>query len=290
MLFLRHCQNVTVQGLTFRNSPAWNLHPMFSQDLSFLNVRVEAPADSPNTDGIDPESCKNVRILGTVFSVGDDCIAIKSGKIYMGNTYHTPCENLEIAWCHMLRGHGGVTIGSEMSGGVRHVRVHHCLMEGSDRGLRVKTRRGRGKWGVVDDIRFEDVRMDGVSAPLVVNALYYCDPDGRTPYVQSREKQKVDDTTPTLGRVCFERVEARNCQSCAGYILGLPERPAEEIAVRGCVFSFAPSAQPMVPAMADGVEECLRRGIIAHFVKELIVENTRFEGVEGPWVQREEEQ
>ena len=281
LFYLRDCKNITVQGLTFRNSPSWNLHPTFSQDLSFLNVRVEAPAVSPNTDGFDPESCDGIRMLGTLFSVGDDCIAIKSGKIYMGQTYHTPCQHIEIAWCAMLDGHGGVTLGSEMSGGVQHVRVHHCYMRGNDRGLRVKTRRGRGQYAVIDDIRFEDVRMEGVKAPLVINAMYFCDPDGHTPYVQSREPQPVDDTTPTVGEICFERVHASECQACAGYVLGLPERPVGQIALRDCHFSFAEDAKAMTPAMADGVESCVKRGLILHYVDQVILENVRIENMEG---------
>ena len=281
LFYLRDCENVTVQGITFRNSPSWNLHPCFSRKLNFLNVRVEAPSNSPNTDGFDPESCRDIRMLGTVFSVGDDCIAIKSGKIYMGQKYHTPCENIEIAWCAMLDGHGGVTVGSEMAGGVRHVRVHHCLMRGNDRGLRIKTRRGRGRYAVVDDIRFEDVRMEGVKAPLVVNAMYYCDPDGHTPYVQSRQKQPVDDTTPTLGSICFERVRARDCQACVGYVLGLPEKPLEQLTLRDCDFSFSETAQPMAPAMAEGVDPCARRGLMARFVNRLILENVRMEAIDG---------
>ena len=281
LFYLRNCRNITVQGVTFRNSPSWNLHPTFSRQLSFLNVRVEAPAVSPNTDGFDPESCGDVRVLGTVFSVGDDCIAIKSGKIYMGQTYHTPCENIEIAWCAMLDGHGGVTVGSEMSGGVCHVRVHHCYMRGNDRGLRIKTRRGRGKYAVIDDIRFEDVRMDGVKAPMVINAMYYCDPDGKTPYVQSRDPQPVDDATPTVGSICFERVRATGCQGCAGYALGLPERQVEHVLLRDCQFSFSRDAQPMTPAMADGVESCCRRGLIFSFVDRVTLDNVRMEGIEG---------
>ena len=279
LFYLRDCEDVTVQGITFRNSPSWNLHPCFSRKLNFLNVRVEAPSNSPNTDGFDPESCRDLRMLGTVFSVGDDCIAIKSGKIYMGQKYHTPCENIEIAWCAMLDGHGGVTVGSEMAGGVRHVRVHHCLMRGNDRGLRIKTRRGRGQYAVVDDIRFEDVRMEKVKVPLVVNAMYYCDPDGHTPYVQSRQKQPVDGTTPTLGSICFERVRATDCQACVGYVLGLPESPMECLALRDCEFSFSDTAQPMAPAMAEGVEPCARRGLIAQYVDRLILENVRMEGI-----------
>ncbi len=285
LFYLVNCKGITVQGITFRNSPAWNLHPTFSSDLQFLNVRVEAPAVSPNTDGFDPESCENVRAYGTVFSVGDDCIAIKAGKIYMGKTYHQPCRNIEIAWCEMRDGHGGVTVGSEMAGGVNHVRVHHCRMVGNDRGLRIKTRRGRGKYAIIDQIRFEDVKMIGVKVPLVVNAMYYCDPDGKTPYVQSREKQPVDDGTPTIGTIVYERVEATDCAGCVAYILGLPERPVEEITLRDCRITFADNPQPMTPAMANNVEPCTRQGVIASYVKTLRLENVSTEGIQGDRMQ-----
>ena len=281
MFYLKDCKNITMQGITVRNSPAWNLHPTFSENLSFLNVRIEAPSNSPNTDGFDPESCKHVRMLGTVFSVGDDCIALKAGKIYTGMKYHTPCEDIEIAWCCMLDGHGGVTVGSEMSGGVKNVRVHHCFMRGNDRGLRIKTRRGRGKYAVIDDIVFYDIRMERVKTPLVVNAMYFCDPDGRSDYVQSREPQSVDDTTPTIGSIRFERVNAKGCEACVGYILGLPERPVKEILLKDCVFSFTPDGKAMTPAMASGVEECRRRGVIARFVDQLTLEHVLMEGIEG---------
>ena len=281
LFYLKDCKDITVQGLTFRNSPAWNLHPTFSENLSFLNLRIEAPNNSPNTDGFDPESCKHVRMYGTAFSVGDDCIAIKAGKIYMGMKYHAPCEDIEIAWCCMLDGHGGVTVGSEMAGGVKNVWVHHCYMRDNDRGLRIKTRRGRGEYAVVDDIIFNHVRMEGVKAPLVVNAMYHCDPDGKTDYVQSREKQPVDDTTPTIGSIRFEHVNAAGCEACVGYILGLPERPVREILLKDCDFSFNPDGKPMVPAMARDIEVCQRRGLIARFVDSISLNNVHIEGIEG---------
>ena len=281
LLHLMRCSRVTVQGITFRNSPSWNLHPAFSDTLDFLNIRIQAPYHSPNTDGFDPESCRDVRLLGTEISVGDDCIAIKSGKIQLGSTYKTPCRNLEIAWCAMLDGHGGVTVGSEMAGGVRDVRVHHCYMRGNDRGLRVKTRRDRGKDGVIDRIVFEQVTMDGVRVPLVVNSMYFCDADGHSPRVQSREKQLVDETTPKIGTVCFERVRAMKCKTCAGYVLGLPEQPVEHLMLKDCEIDFEPGAEPFQPAMADGVDPCSGRGLIAKFVKKLTLENVTMTGYRG---------
>ena len=138
MIFLNRCKNISIQGITVQNSPSWNIHPYFSQDLKFVDLKVLNPKDSPNTDGLDPESCKNVEILGVYFSLGDDCIAIKSGKIYMGSKYRTPSENITIAQCCMRDGHGSITIGSEMAGGVKGLLVKDCRFLHTDRGLRIK--------------------------------------------------------------------------------------------------------------------------------------------------------
>ena len=285
MVFLNRCRGVTLQGLTIRNSPAWNLQPYFSQDLKFLNLTVEAPADSPNTDGFDPESCARLLMAGTRFSLGDDCIAIKSGKIWMGQRFKTPCEDIEIAHCLMENGHGGVTVGSEMAGGVRRVRVRDCLMRRTDRGLRIKTRRGRGSQGVIDGIVFEHVKMEDVLVPLVVNALYFCDPDGHSPWVQSREKMPVDATTPRVGRITFRDVDAAGA-SCAGYVLGLPEQPVEAVTLSRVRITCAPDARPIRPAMADGVPELTRTGLIAENTAELLLEDVEILGTDGPAVER----
>lgn len=285
LFYLRNCSDITVQGISFRNSPSWNLHPCFSSRLSFIGLSIEAPSDSPNTDGFDPESCDDVRMLGTVFSVGDDCIAIKSGKIYMGQKYHRSCADMEIAWCAMLDGHGGVTVGSEMAGGVRDIRVHHCLMRGNDRGLRIKTRRGRGRYGIIDGIRFEDVRMINVKVPLVINCMYYCDPDGHSPFVQSRHPQPVDETTPSVGQIVFERVCAEEMSACIGYVLGLPENPVAELVMRDCSFSFAEDTVPMIPAMAEDVEPCSNSGLILRYIQSVILQRIKTAGVYGETVE-----
>ena len=281
LLYTQRCKGMLVQGLTFMNSPSWNLHPAYSEDLDFIDIRVKAPWDSPNTDGFDPESCRNVRLLGAEISVGDDCIAIKSGKIGLGRKYRRACEDLEIGWCALLDGHGGVTVGSEMAGGVKRVTAHHCYMKGNDRALRIKTRRDRGRDGVIDGILFRDIRMDGVKMPLVVNSFYFCDADGKTERVQSREKQPVDETTPEIGTVCFERVEASGCKACAAYVTGLPEKPMKHLVLRDSRFSFDPEAEPLIPAMALGVEECCRRGMIVKYLEKLTLERVILEGING---------
>ena len=281
LLFLNRCRNITVQGLSFANSPSWNLHPYFSDDLRFLDISVTAPADSPNTDGFDPESCRNVLLLGAHFSLGDDCIALKAGKIYMGRRYRRACEHIRISHCLMENGHGGMTAGSEMAGGVRDVQVSHCLMRNTDRGLRIKTRRGRGKDGVIDNIVFDNVRMEKVGAPFTVNCLYYCDPDGHSDWVQSRQPAPVDDSTPYVGSITFRNVTVDGCGACAGYLLGLPEQPVERLTLENVSFTFDPNGKPMAPVMAEGIETCLNRGLEAHFVRELVLRNVTMQGQQG---------
>ncbi len=281
LLYLNHCKNVTVQGLKFTNSPAWNIHPYFSRDLTFVDLTVENPQDSPNTDGLDPESCKNVLIAGSHFSLGDDCIAIKSGKIYMGSKYKTPCENITIRQCFMENGHGAVTIGSEMAGGVNSVTVQDCIFRDTDRGLRIKTRRGRGKDAVINKISFEHIRMEDVLTPLVINSFYFCDPDGKTQYVQTREPLPVDERTPEIKSLTFQDIDCKNCHVAAAYFLGLPEKKIEEISLKNCAFRFADEAKSDVPDMTGGLEPCSKMGIFASNVKKLILENVTVEGQEG---------
>ena len=280
MFFVNRCENVTVQGISFRNSPAWNLQPYFSKNLKFLNINVTAPADSPNTDGFDPESCEHMLLAGAHFSLGDDCIAIKAGKLYMGATYKTPTSDLEVSHCLMENGHGGLTCGSEMAGGVNKVYLHDCLMRNTDRGLRIKTRRGRGEQGVIDDILFENVVMERVGTPYVVNCLYFCDPDGKTEYVQSREKQPVDERTPRIGRIAFRNVTATDV-TCAGYFLGLPEKPIECVEMENVSISCAEDAKPMAPAMACGVEQVTRKGLVAINVDKVVMKNVTITGQDG---------
>ncbi len=281
LLYLNHCTNVNVQGLTFTNSPAWNIHPYFSKDLTFVDLTIENPQDSPNTDGLDPESCKNVLIAGSRFSLGDDCIAIKSGKIYMGSRYKTPCEDITIRQCFMENGHGAVTIGSEMAGGVKSVTVQSCIFQDTDRGLRIKTRRGRGKDAVIDKISFEHIRMKDVLTPFVINSFYFCDPDGKTQYVQNRAPLPVDERTPEIKSLTFQDINCDNCHVAAAYFLGLPEKKIQEISLKDCTFHFANEAKSDVPDMTSGLEPCSKLGIYAANVKKLGLENVTVEGQEG---------
>ena len=156
LVTLNKCKNVAFHGVTCKNSAAWNLHPFFSENLGFYDIRVQNPYTGPNTDGLDPESCNKVEIIGCVFSVGDDCVAIKSGKLYMGAKYKTPANYHTIRNNLFQNGHGAIVLGSEISGGVKNLTVCQCVFKHTDRGLRIKSRRGRGKDSVIDGVVFEN--------------------------------------------------------------------------------------------------------------------------------------
>ena len=278
LLFLERCKRIKVQGLLFCNSPSWTIHPYFSEELLFCGQTIQNPQVSPNTDGLDPESCRDVEILGVHFSLGDDCIAVKSGKIYMGRKYKVASERIHICQCLMENGHGAVTVGSEIGAGVHDVLVEKCRFYDTDRGLRIKTRRGRGRDSVLDEIVFKDIEMDQVMTPFTANAFYFCDPDGRTEYVQSREWHEVDERTPAMKHFLFENINAVNCHVAAAYFAGLPESKIEKLEMKNCTMSFASEAKSDVPIMSNGVEACSKMGIYAENVKELILENIHMEG------------
>ena len=125
---------MVLHGVTVKNSYSWTIHPMFSTGLDLLDFKIRNPYDAPNTDGIDPESCANTRIIGADIHVGDDCIAMKASKVFLGMKLKKPCKNTVIRNCLLDKGHGGIVIGSEMSGGVKDMVVTQCLMDHTDRG------------------------------------------------------------------------------------------------------------------------------------------------------------
>lgn len=278
---LINCQFVTVQGMTFTNSPSWTIHPLWSNDLIFADLKVMNPKESPNTDGLDPESCENVLIVGVYFSVGDDCIAIKSGKIYLGRRLKKTSKNICIRNCSMNFGHGAVVIGSEMAGGVKNLLVERCWFNQTDRGLRIKTRRGRGQTAIIENVIFKTIKMTKVSSPLVINSFYFCDPDGHSEYVKTKERLLVDERTPFIRDCHFENLECVDCEAVAGYFYGLPEQPIEKLKLTNCHFSFKENATPSYPAMMDDIRAYVKEGLIVTNVEELELNNLTFDGVKG---------
>ena len=282
LCFFNRCRNVRFHGLTARNSPSWHFHPYYCSDLGFYDVRVSAPENSPNTDALDPESCENVEIIGCRFHVGDDCIAIKSGKLELGRSLNRPADKHTIRNCLMESGHGAVTLGSEIGAGVRELTVERCLFRGTDRGLRIKTRRGRGENCRVDGITFENIRMEGVLTPITLNMWYNCcDPDRESEYVWSREALPVDERTPYLGRFCFRNIHCAGAHAAACYADGLPEAPIGEIVLENVSVRFAANARSAVPIMKNFAEPCRRLGLYFDNVRRVVLRNVRLYGTEG---------
>jgi polygalacturonase len=164
------CQNVLIEGVTIVRSPFWLIHPVLSTSVTVRGVTCSSKG--PNSDGCDPESCTNVLIEDCVFDTGDDCIAIKSGRNADGRRIAMASENILISGCDMRAGHGGVVMGSEMSGGIRNVFVENCRMSSPDldRGIRIKTNALRG--GGVENLNVRDLDIGTVGDLLVINFHY----------------------------------------------------------------------------------------------------------------------
>lgn len=250
------CENVVIESITVLNSPSWTIHPLRCKIVTIDKLNIKNPADSPNTDGIDPESCENVHISNCHIDVGDDCIAVKAGV--EDNPNNVPCENITITNCTMVHGHGGVVIGSEMSGDVRNVTISNCVFDGTDRGIRIKSRRGRG--GTISDIMVTNVFMRDVFVPFVMNMYYFCGPRGKEPIVSDKNKVAVDESTPCFKNVSLTNIFARNVHASAGFIYGLPEMPIENVYVSNYTVEFAKDAKEAVPAMMSGIDAMKKSG------------------------------
>ncbi len=191
LLELTECHDVLLEGPTFQNSPAWNLHPLLCDGVTIRNVKVLNPWWSQNGDGLDLDSCRNCLVADSHFDVGDDAICLKSGRDEAGRRLGRPSENITIRNCTVAHGHGGLVIGSEMSGGVRNVEVSHCVFNGTDVGLRFKTARGRG--GVVENIRISNITMANIKNEAILFDMFYAVKQARP-----RTAQRADAAVPQL--------------------------------------------------------------------------------------------
>jgi len=231
MVSLISCKKVLIDGPTFQNSPAWCIHPLMCEDFTFRNTTVRNPWYSQNGDGIDIESCKNSVIHDCSFDVGDDGICIKSGKDKEGRDRKMPNENLIVKNCIVFHGHGGVTVGSEMSSGVKNLHVSNCTFIGTDVGLRFKSNRGRG--GVVENIYISDVEMMNIPTQAISFNLFY---SGRSASedLAAGEGGTVAKLLPVTEETPqFKNIFIRNV-NCKGAMLGiqlqgLPEMNLENV-------------------------------------------------------------
>ncbi len=213
------CTGVLIEGVTITNAPFWVIHPVLCRNVTVRNVTVVS--SGPNNDGCDPESSSDVLVEDSLFDTGDDCIALKSGRNADGRRIGVAVERVVVRRCRMRKGHGGVTIGSEVSGGARDVYVERCEMSSPDleRGLRVKTNARRG--GVVENVFVRDVTIGQVGNAVDVDMLYEEGEDGAFP--------------PTVRNLRVERMTVEKAVH-ALFVRTLAASPLRGLSVRDSVF------------------------------------------------------
>ncbi|QYN46145.1 glycoside hydrolase family 28 protein [Gilliamella sp. ESL0405] len=269
------CQRITIEKLFLTQSPSWTVHPMESNNVVVDNISILNPADSPNTDGINPESCRNVRISNCYIDVGDDCIAIKAGTEQTADK--SPCENILITNCNMIHGHGAVVLGSEMSGSIRHITISNCVFQKTDRGVRFKTRRGRG--GTISDITFSNIVMDEVLSPFVMNYYYYCGPKGNDPIVWNKQPLPVSADTPACHNISFSNIIAKNVRAYAGFLYGIPESPITNISFDNIRISMQIDAQAGEVDMFKDVKPEAGKGFFIENANSVLLNNVIIDNV-----------
>jgi len=220
--FIQHypCRNVLVEGITIRNSPMWEIHPVLCTNVTVRGVKVSS--HGPNNDGCDPESSRDVLIEDCVFDTGDDCIAIKSGRDNDGRRVAAASENIVIRNCTMKDGHGGVVFGSEISGNVRNVFVENCHMDSPnlDRAFRFKSNARRG--GIVENIFVRNVEIGHVAeAVLTIDFLY--------------ETGAVGPHRPVVRNVTLEKIKSAASPRVM-WIVSFPGSVIEDVRFIDCVF------------------------------------------------------
>ena len=208
-----HCRHVRMENITVQNSAMWQIVPYYSDDLIFRNMKVLAPTTSHNTDGIDPFSSSHVVIDHVLIDTGDDNVAIKSGQPNSPGP-DAPSHDITITDCTFLNGHG-LSIGSEIAGGVQNVRVERVHFKGTGTGVRIKSNRDRGN--DIGNFSYKDLVMEDVRTPILISEFY-----PRIP--PSIEKEPVTRLTPHFHDITIENVKATGAKE-AMVVVGLPESP-----------------------------------------------------------------
>lgn len=229
------CQNVLIEGITIKNSPMWEINPVLCKNVTVQGVKVNS--HGPNNDGCDPESCTDVLIKDCYFNTGDDCIAIKSGRNGDGRRVNVPCENIVIQNCQMKDGHGGVTIGSEISGSVRNVFAENCNMDSPnlDRVLRLKTNSARG--GTLENIHLRNIEVGQVSEAIVSVDFTY-------------EEGDTGNFIPTVRNISVRNLKSKQSKY-ALYLRGFGRAPITDVRLIDCALENV--AKPNVVEHANAI-------------------------------------
>ncbi|WP_261511880.1 glycoside hydrolase family 28 protein [Chryseobacterium paludis] len=292
MVSLIGCDKVLLDGPTFQNSPAWNLHPLMCSNVILRNLTVRNPWFSQNGDGVDLESCKNVLIYDNTFDVGDDAICIKSGKNEDGRKRNMPTENVIIKNNIVYHGHGGFVVGSEMSGGARNIHVSDCTFIGTDIGLRFKTTRGRG--GIVENIYIKNINMINIPTQVIGFNMFY---EGASPVLEDGQKKEgnkapeklypVTEETPIFRNIFFKNINAINSYE-AITLFGLAEMNLKNIVIEDSQFD---TKKALTIVDADGIQ--LKNvklkysegtGATIYNSKKIDLSTVKFESVNKPFI------
>ena len=268
LLRLLDCRRVLLEGVTFRNAPNWTLHPWLCEDLTLRGLKILNDRWAQNSDAMDIDSCRRVHVSDCLVDTGDDGLCIKSGMNASGRRLGVPTEDVLIEDCVVYEGHGGFTIGSEMSGGVRNVLVRNCTFIGTDLGLRFKTARGRG--GLVENVHVRGIRMSSIAGSAIdFNFLYAS--NGKP----AEAVATPDEGTPTFRNILFEDIVSRGSKA-AFTLRGLPEQPLQNITFRDVDLSAGTGADL---AYGDGIvfERVRIRADEGEPVKTTEVKNSRLE-------------
>jgi polygalacturonase len=216
-----HGHKILVQGVTVRNSPFWQIVLYYSDDVTIRNIKVLADPSSPNTDAIDPFSSSYIRIEHVYADVGDDDVAIKSGQANSPGP-DAPSRDITISDCTFVHGHG-LSIGSEVAGGVQNVHVARVHFKGTANGVRIKSNRDRG--GDIGNFDFRDLTMEDVRTPILITEYY--------PHIPDYDSaQPVTRLTPRFHDIRVTNLDATGATT-AGFIVGLPESPIPSVALTG---------------------------------------------------------
>lgn len=237
MVRFTNCKKILLDGVTFQNSPAWNLHPMLCEHITLKNLTVRNPWYAQNGDGVDLESCRFGLIDNCTFDVGDDGICIKSGRDEEGRKRGVPTENIIVQNSTVFHGHGGFVIGSEMSGGVKNLFITNCNFLGTDVGLRFKTARGRG--GVVENIFVSDINMTNIPGEAILFDMYYMAKDpvpkpGEKNELPVMKAEPVNEGTPQFQNFHIRNVVCKGAETGI-MVRGLPEMSIKNITIENAV-------------------------------------------------------
>jgi polygalacturonase len=275
LILILRCKHLRVQDITLQNSPSFHLVPTECEDVVITNVTIKAPSNSPNTDAIDPSLCKNVLITACHIDVGDDNVAIKSGRVLPGREFG--CEDITVTDCVFLHGHG-MSIGSETTGGVRNITVRNCTFEGTENGIRIKSQRGKG--GVVENIQFSDITMKNVDPAITFTCYYMNNSAGdAVPPVATNEAgaQTVNARIPLYRNIHINNLTA-SCRRSAGTINGLPDGLISDVVLENVQIAAATTGLAIRNARGIQLKNV---NITAGEGPPLVLDNAQVDGLEN---------